>query len=72
MTTIFRYIKDTINHQHWECQLTFSEDSIELWKQHSNSEDCRIIKEVSEVISVKSAEKYKLENKLFLVETYTI
>lgn len=66
----FRYSKDTIRNQKWECQLIYNGETITLWEQHSRTDYFKIIKEVSKSINSFKAEEYKVKNKKYLIEIY--
>lgn len=71
MQMINRYIKDTIKGQRWECLIIENEDeTFQLRRQHARKDNGKIIKDVTDQITKSQAERYKIENKQYLAETY--
>jgi hypothetical protein len=70
MRTIHRYQKDTIRGQMWELCIIEDGDTITLHKTHLIKDNSEIVKEVSETINRKVADKYMKKNLPYHIETY--
>jgi hypothetical protein len=55
----------------WELSITEEEGTITLHKIHLIKDNYEVVKEVSQVISKKEADKYMEKNRQYLVERYT-
>lgn len=70
MTTIHRFIKDTIKSTEWHIQIEETNGDYILWKGLIRKDDYEIIKETTKVISESEAMKYMDENIDYCIETY--
>jgi hypothetical protein len=70
MRTIHRYQKDTIRGQMWELTIIEDGDDITLYKTHFIKDNYEVVKEVSETISRKEADKYMKKNLPYHIETF--
>ena len=73
MSTINRYLKDTIRSCYWELCLTeFDNGTYELWSGHRVKDTGDMKKETTKMISEKKAMKFKLDNAIYLIECYQV